>query len=184
MKRLAAILFFLIVFFNFYGYRLAIAYMQSSSDAAIQQKVDKNNYNDNELISIKTTLNLPYYTSSTNYERAYGSVTINGVAYEYVKRRVHNDTLELLCLPNQTKTNLQSVKNEITKSQADAPTEKKNHSTIKIPLPDFCQPIKTFSASCLTIQKQHLTDYISYLATGFILKHKKPPKAFSSTLGC
>lgn len=146
----------------------------------MQKEVDKNNYNSNELISIKTTLNLPYYSSSSNYERAYGSVTINGVSYEYVKRRVHNDTLELLCLPNQTKTNLQAAKNEITKSMADGQAStsgKKNHSTIKVSLPDFFQPVKTFSASCDVLVNKNISAYHSSLQNGFTLKLKKPPKA-------
>ena len=79
--------------------------MQSSSDAYLEKQVDQNKYNEDELITIKTKLNLPYYISSDQYERAYGSINIDGTNYQYVKRRVHNDTLELLCLPNRQKQN-------------------------------------------------------------------------------
>jgi len=180
LKKLAAILFFIVVLFNFYGYRVFVSYMQNSSDAYLEKQVDKNNYDEQELISIKTKLDLPYYTSSSQYERAYGSITIDGVNYQYVKRRVHNDTLEVLCLPNQTKTKLQSVKNGLTKEFADGQsTTPKKNTTIKITLPDFCQPIKTFSFSSLATQRQPLPHYISYLSEGFGLKYKQPPKAFS-----
>lgn len=180
LKRTASILFLLIVLFNFYGYRMVIDCLQSNSDVSMQKQVDKNNYSNSELISIKTTLNLPYYSSSANYERAYGSVTINGVSYEYVKRRVYKDTMELLCLPNAAKTNLQAAKNEITKSLADAQAStsgKKNHSTVKISLPDFFQPVKIFSASCDVVLNKNISDYHSSLQNGFTLKLKKPPKA-------
>ena len=156
--------------------------MQSSSDAYLEKQVDKNNYNETDLITIRTKLNLPYYTSSDRYERAYGSINIDGTNYQYVKRRVHNDTLELLCLPNQAKTKLQSVKNELTKSLADgqASAPKKN-LTIKISLPDFCQPIKIFSASCFVNQKPVFSDRNYSTSTGHILKHKKPPKSFTAS---
>ena len=77
-----------------------ITYMQERHASVLEKKLDRQQYNDKDLITIKTALDLPYYASSTDYERAYGSVEVNGVTYEYVKRRVHRDTLELLCLPH------------------------------------------------------------------------------------
>jgi hypothetical protein len=177
LKRLAAIGFLAILLFNFYGYKLVISYMQYNSNALLEKQVDKNNYNESDLITIKTKLNLPYYVSSDQYERAYGSIRINGINYQYVKRRVHNDTLELRCLPNPTATKLQSVGDEITKSFADgqASTPKKN-LTIKITLPDFFQSFKTFLLTPLEEQKLTIPHYSSILSRGHSLKHKKPPK--------
>jgi len=154
--------------------------MQNSSDAYLEKQVDKNNYDQQELISIKTKLDLPYYTSSSQYERAYGSINIDGVNYQYVKRRVYKDTLELLCLPNHTKTKLQSVNNELTKELAEGQsTTPKKNTTIKITLPDFFQPIKTFSFSSLSTQRQPLPEFISYLSDGFGSNFKEPPKPSS-----
>ena len=178
MKRLAAIVFSAILLFNFYGYRLIISCMQSNSDASLEQQVDKNEYDQEQLISIKTKLDLPYYSSSPEYQRAYGSVTLNGVSYQYVKRRVYKDTLELLCLPNDAKTKIQSVKNEFTKALADgqASTPKK-HTLIKIFLPDYFQPFKVFTAQSLVSQKQDFSDASPQILSGYILMHKKPPKS-------
>ena len=50
--------------------RLLISYMQVNSEANLQRQVDKNNYNQQDLIIIKTKLDLPYYSSSPEYERA------------------------------------------------------------------------------------------------------------------
>lgn len=154
--------------------------MQSSSDAFLERQVDQNRYNEDELITIKTKLNLPYYISSDQYERAYGSININGTNYQYVKRRVHNDTLELLCLPNQTKTKLQSVSNELTKSLADGQTTTpKKNTTIKITLPDFYQAFKSFSATCLLKRKPTFVEHNYSIFSGYVLKHRKPPKSSS-----
>jgi hypothetical protein len=151
--------------------------MQSGSNAYLEKRVDQNKYDESDLITIKTKLNLPYYTGSGQFERVYGSIDINGTNYQYVKRRVHNDTLELLCLPNQTNTNLQSIKNELTKSLADgqASSHKKN-TTIKISLPDFFQSFKTFSATCFLKRKLTFTQHTDILTEGCTLKQRKPPK--------
>jgi hypothetical protein len=177
LKRLAAIAFFTIILFNFYGYRLVISCIQSSSDAYLEKQVDQNRYDEKDLISIKTKLNLPYYISSDQYERAYGSINISGTNYQYVKRRVHNDTLELLCLPNHTTTKLQTVNNEVAKSFADgqASTPKKN-TTIKISLPDFFQTFKIFSATCFLKRKPTFVQHTYFITEGYTLKQLKPPE--------
>ena len=154
--------------------------MQANSDASLEKQVDKNNYDEQQLISIKTKLDLPYYTSSAQYERAYGSVTIKGIDYQYVKRRVYKDTLELLCLPNDAKTKMKSLKNEMTRALADGQASiPKKHTTLKISLPDFFQPFKIVDTICFLNRKPTFSEHTSIITAGFILKHKKPPKLFS-----
>lgn len=151
--------------------------MQANSDAWLEQKVDKNEYDHGQLISIKIKLDLPYYSSSPEYQRAYGAVTLNGTSYQYVKRRVYKDTLELLCLPNDAKTKIQSLKNEFTKALADgqASTPKK-HTLIKVFLPDYVQSFRVLSAQSLVSQKHDFSDASPNILSGHSLKHKKPPK--------
>lgn len=180
MKRLSAILFLAILLFNIYGYRFVIVSMEEKSVAAIETKVDKQDYTDDELISVKTVLHLPYYTSSNDYERAYGSINIDGKDYEYVKRRVHNDTLELLCLPNLDKTKLKAAGNDIAKASADGNTApiKKSGTTLKISLPDFCQSINAFSASVESSNKQVYSSYNSrFSSTNYSMQQERPPQA-------
>ncbi|HVF81687.1 MAG TPA: hypothetical protein VM884_07125 [Flavisolibacter sp.] len=180
MKRLTAILFLSILVFNFYGYRLVLSYMQADNKVAIERQVDKKEYNDNELISFKTTLNLPYYTSSAEYERAYGSVSIDGKEYEYVKRRVYNDTLELLCLPNNVETKIKTTGNDIAKASADgraAAPLKKSASALKMPLPDFCQSLKITNASFTEISKgHHFILNTIFLPADHSSQPERPPK--------
>lgn len=151
MRRLSAILFLSVLLFNLCGYRLLISHLQQSSATSLEARLDKQDYSDDELISVKTTLNLPYYLSSPTYERAYGSVTINGEEYDYVKRRAYHDTLELLCLPNHEKTKLRTAGNEFAKSSADGPSLPSKKSTnIQPNLPDLFHPEHTFALSVMT----------------------------------
>ncbi|MEJ7912332.1 MAG: hypothetical protein WKF70_04200, partial [Chitinophagaceae bacterium] len=109
----------------------------------MEQRADKNEYTDAELVSIKTKLNLPYYSTSSQFERAYGSINVAGVHYDYVKRRIYNDTLELLCLPNTVRTDLQKAGNEIAKAAASGQSSSPSKSSplMKLTLPDFFQTL-------------------------------------------
>ena len=150
LKRLTAILFLLILLFNLCGYRYVISRLEKSSEILLEKQVDTQAYNDDDLISVKTKLNLPYYSNSPTYERAYGSININGKEYEYVKRRIYQDTLELLCLPNHTKTQLSVVDNELTRLLADGQASlpfKKSTKTLKISLLELFQPEKVIAPS-------------------------------------
>lgn len=178
---MTAILFLSILVFNFYGYKLVLSCMQTDNAVAIENQVDKKQYSNDELVSIKTTLNLPYYTSSPDYERAYGSINIDGKDYEYVKRRVYNDTLELLCLPNHTKTKLKAASNDIAKASADGQAStpnKKNGTTVKISLPDFCQSLKIHTASFSAITKQvHSLSSTTLLPANYTSQLERPPQS-------
>lgn len=158
---------------------MVIAYMEKSSERSIEQKVNKSEYNEAELLSVKTKLNLPYYTSSPEFERAYGSVSINGVVYEYVQKRIYNDTLELLCLPNGAKTALQHIKNDLTQSSAaDQSTlpAKKGTTLLKISLPDFCQMTETTAAVAEYESHDYLLQNESFSLTGYAQQQERPPQ--------
>ena len=182
MKQLSAILFLSILLFNFYGYSLMIDCMQNRQAAILESKLDKQQYNDDELISIKTPLNLPYYTSSQTYERAYGSLEVNGTVYEYVKRRVNHDTLELLCLPNKVKTNFRLVKNEFVKFSIDGTSsqQEKKSNVFKISFPDFCQQVNAFTLDEVqTTSTKYFSFNTAFLQAGYSSKGEQPPELIS-----
>lgn len=156
--------------------------MEKSNDRAMEQQLDEDNYSNDELISIKTPLNLPYYTSSPEYERAYGSVNIEGVVYDYVKKRVYNDTLELLCLPNSAKTKLHDIKNTITQSTADGQASlplKKGFTTLKISLPDYCQQTEALPTFATSPYIQHHLLNETRFSSGFTSQQERPPQALA-----
>jgi hypothetical protein len=114
MKKLAAILLLLIFMFNLFGYRLFVSCMVNNANQSLETALDKNDFNEEDLISIKTPINLPYYNNSSVFARAYGEVEMNGVLYKYVKSRIYNDSLEMLCIPNRGKQQLLHSKDNFT----------------------------------------------------------------------
>ncbi len=114
MRKLAAILLLGIFVFNLFGYRLFVSFMVSNANQSLETALDKNNYNEKDLISIKKPTNLPYYNNTKDFTRAYGEVEMNGVLYTYVKSRIYNDSLEMLCIPNRSKQQLLNSKDNFT----------------------------------------------------------------------
>lgn len=116
MKKTAAILLLGLLIFNWCGYRLLTVYVENRADRQFIAQLDDNNYDESDLISIKVPAShLTYYTNSKQFERVDGQIEIEGIKYNYVKRRLFNDSLELLCIPNHTATQLQSARDEFFK---------------------------------------------------------------------
>ncbi|TMI86115.1 MAG: hypothetical protein E6H08_21585 [Bacteroidetes bacterium] len=123
MKKIAAILLLSLMVFNLAGYRWLFSAIEKNATANLEQKISAGKYSDEQLVEIRIPLNMPYY-SDKDYEEVYGETNFNGEHYQYVKRKVSDNTLFLLCLPNKEKTNLVKVKNEFTKAVNDVPGNK------------------------------------------------------------
>lgn len=109
--------------FNLAGYRWLFSAIENNATAILEQKISAGNYSDDQLIEIRIPLNMPYY-SDKEYENVYGETDWNGEHFRYVKRKVSDNTLYLLCLPNKDKTSIVRVKNEFTKAVNDVPGNK------------------------------------------------------------
>jgi hypothetical protein len=109
--------------FNLAGYRWLFSAIEKNATANLEQKISAGQYSDEQLVEIRIPLNMPYY-SDKDYEEVYGETDFNGEHYQYVKRKVSDNTLYLLCLPNKDKTSIVKVKNEFTKAVNDVPGNK------------------------------------------------------------
>ena len=111
-----------ILVFNWLGYQLYISVMEMSENNKLEAQLDDNNYDESELISVKVpATHLSYYTNSKLFERVDGQIEVNGISYKFVKRRLFNDTLELLCIPNHAIMKLQAINDNFFKWVNDLP---------------------------------------------------------------
>src|ERR1700742_1958036 len=134
MKRIVAILLMTVLFFNWYGYQLMSSYLQDRADSQLEASLDKKNYDEYQLISIKIPLtDLSYYNSTTTFERVDGRIEVSGIVYNYVERRIYKDSLEMLCIPNTTAMVLTTAKNtffqQVNDLQQNTPQGKKAPAT-------------------------------------------------------
>ena len=171
LKKLAAILLLSLLAFNWYGYRVFIDILEQQASTSLQQRLDQNLYDDNSLVEVKVPVSLPYLSNWNSFEKYQGETEINGVHYKYVKRKLVNDTLILLCIPNQGKNDLRSARADYFKQVNDLQsTNKKTDSnkdhSIKVPFSDYLLKENTSEAAdCTNILKHHssYSDHTSFL---------------------
>jgi len=115
--------------FNWVGYHLLVYCLQEKASTKLEDQLDREDYDEHQLVSVKIPVAyLPYYNNSKSYERIDGQIEIEGIRYKYVKRRIYNDSLEMLCLPDHDAMKLLSAKNEFFKFVNDIqhPGQNKN----------------------------------------------------------
>jgi len=178
------ILLLIVYLFNMAGYFFLFGYFIGQSDKQLVQQIDNNQYSNGELIEIKLALHLPYITGSTDYERADGEVELNGIYYNYVKRRVDNDTLYLVCLPNKSKTTLYTARTDYARQANDIPSGEKNGRALakKISIVnEYDQQITGhyFASPAISIQQQIVCS-ATRPANPFIDDNYRPPQANSA----
>jgi len=119
LKKIASILLLGILLFNWCGYRWVINLVQQDADTKLEARLDRNEYDESQLIEIKVPVNMPYQTDWAGFERYDGEIEVNGIHYKYVKRKVQDGQLVLKCIPNQTKQRLESAKDDLFKITND-----------------------------------------------------------------
>ena len=149
MKQLAAIFLFVLFLFNLAGYRLVFYYLDNKSEVRYESLIDNEEYDEADLLTIKVDINMPYQVERTDFQRISGEIEVDGVVYQYVKRRVYNGQLVLLCIPNNEKTKIKNAENRFVEWTNDiAASQHQKDSPAK------------------NIQKQAFSDYEQVMLPG------------------
>lgn len=134
MRRLSAIFLILIFLFNLTGYRLLLQYWEAQADTKMEVRLDHQQYDEKDLVQVKIPINLPYHSNWSDFERYDGEIDIDGIHYKYVKRKIFNDSLVLLCIPDKIKTKLNTARDEffslVNDLQKDTGNAKSSHSSL------------------------------------------------------
>ncbi len=101
LKKIATIVLLGMLLFNWYGFRALTAFLENRADEVLTAGLDDHQYREADLVSLKVPAShLSYYNNSQQFERVDGHIEIHGLQYNYVKRRLFNDSIEMLCIPN------------------------------------------------------------------------------------
>jgi hypothetical protein len=160
LKKIAAILLAGILFFNWYGYHMVSAWLESRAGRQLEARLDENRYDESQLILVKVpATSLSYYNISSRFERVDGRVEIGGVQYKYVKRRIINDFIEYLCIPDHAAMDLKMARDEFFKQvndlqQHNGAGKKTGHSLTKTFAPDYlCQEPDGFGPAVSVVRE-------------------------------
>ncbi|HEX6431784.1 MAG TPA: hypothetical protein VF008_29035 [Niastella sp.] len=182
MKRAAAILLLIIFLFNWFGYRLLSDYLQHRADTQLESQLDQHQYNEASLIEIRIPLNMPYQNVSSDFERYDGEIEFNGIHYKYVKRKVTNGELVLLCLPNENRMRLLNARDAFFKLVNDLqnPSQDKNSApahSIPNPVTEYWQQQNNWHLEALAMQPHQYTSYAIVIPSSpLITTPAQPPE--------
>lgn len=184
MKQLIAIGLLALFAFNLIGYRACFFFLQQKADVQLQAALDKDSYNEKDLITLQVPLSLPYQTDWADFEKVEGSITINGQSYKYVKRKVFHGNMILLCLPDPTKMKLETARDEFFKLANDlqsTPPVKKSSSQTSFAfniLSDYDCPETGWSINKYKLPVPSFTSLSAHILCSYMLDMPpKPPEA-------
>lgn len=86
-------------------------------------------------IAIQIPVNLPFSRTSTDFESVNDEIEINGIPYRNVKRRLHNDSIELICVPDHSAMKWNAARKtiiQVTHELQQGVRGKKNNSNTTI----------------------------------------------------
>jgi len=121
-RKIATILLLTFLLFNWVGYWLCVSWFESRETARWEDRLDRDQYNTAQLILFKVPATaIPYSNSSAGFQRADGELQIGDIHYRYVRKRLYNDTIEFLCIPDNETARLQKTRIEIFRLAAGLP---------------------------------------------------------------
>jgi len=157
--------------------------LQQKADKELVAKLDKADYDESDLITVKVPLSMPYLTNWDDFKRTDGEITLHGKIYHYVKQKVYNGELILKCVPDEQKMSLQTAKNDFFKTQNDLQNNTSKNSgdnshVVKFSISDYIKTenaAETFAVNNIT--NTYTDNYFAHLQKGETLIPEQPPKA-------
>ena len=118
MKKFTAIFLLLLLLFNFVGYKIIYTYTNNVLDKQAEISFDQNRYNDKAAFTIKLPLYIPYQINQSTFERVDGKIIIDGKVCRYIKRKIVNNEMLLVCIADDKATELNNSKTDFFKTTA------------------------------------------------------------------
>ncbi len=87
----------------------------------MNQRLDAGNYSNEETVTIKIPLALPYHIDGNDYERTNGDFEYKGEFFKLVKQKLDHDTLFVVCIKDVKEKKLFSVMVDFVKISTDLP---------------------------------------------------------------
>ena len=130
MKRFFSILLLSVFLFNVVGYYPVFWGLKYRARMEMNQRLDDENYNAEETVTIKIPLTVPYNTFGQDYERMTGSFEHHGEFFNLIKQKLEKDTLYIVCIKDRKEKQLHAAMTDFIKLSTDIPTS--SQQTLKL----------------------------------------------------
>lgn len=113
LKRIAAISFLFLLLFNAFGYYLLFGYEQVQARQQVVSAIQ--DMPESSFLVVKMLVSPYAHVEDRDFEYVEGEFRKDGKAYNFVKKRIVNDSLELYCLNNVRQDQLTAQFNNFVK---------------------------------------------------------------------
>ena len=96
----------------------------------MNQRLDEENYSDDETVTFKIPLVVPYQVEGAAYERTNGEFEYNGEFFKLVKQKLERDTLFVVCIKDHKEKKLFNAMIDFVKLSVDLPAS--SQQTLKL----------------------------------------------------
>ncbi len=167
--------------FQMVGYYFVYLGLRFQAHTELIQRLDSESYSENETMTLKIPLALPYSSGSRGFERVNGEFVHHGEFYKLVKQELRKDTLYVVCIQDHKAKRNFNFMAGFAKLSTDVPASSK--STLKLfgsLLKDFVPSIDSVipMQSSLDVQTAHSNQKFDLLAVAHSVS--SPPPDFLS----
>ena len=145
LKKLIAVFLVFLLLFNALGFYGVFVGLQYKTGLDLVQRLDKQDYQQEETVTIKVPMALPYHIDTEVYERVDGEIEHNGEFYRLVKQKLEKDTLYIVCIKDQDSKRIKQALADYVKTFTDKPVDAKQSGKL------FTGFIKDFLPSSIEI---------------------------------
>jgi len=125
LKKLIAVFLVFLLLFNALGFYGVFVGLQYKTGLDLVQRLDKQDYQQEETVTIKVPMALPYHIDTEVYERVDGEIEHNGEFYRLVKQKLEKDTLYIVCIKDQDSKRIKQALADYVKTFTDKPVDAK-----------------------------------------------------------
>ncbi len=177
LRKIAAISFLLMLLFNAFGYYLLFGYQQIQAHRIAIEEIPASSFK-----VIKMLVSAYADIEDRDFEYVDGSFFYEGQAYNFVKKRIKNDSLELYCLNNFHQDQLMSQLNDYLNQNVIDGKASHNQPTkqmLKTFLKDYMNlPIYTLTFHSKDIKKAALCPFFKHIMPVVYLSPPYSPPDF------
>ncbi len=128
VRKTIAIVLLTVQFYNLGGYVALFKYFIYRADKFNEQQISKDRYKEADLVEVKIPVHLPVLGNWIGYQTISGSVQLEQNSYNYVRMKVTQDTLYVMCIPNYKTTRLNKANIIFAREVSEAPFNAKKQN--------------------------------------------------------
>jgi hypothetical protein len=132
VKKLSSILLTILLLLNVVGYYVVFVGMQYKNDVRMTARLDRDQYDENQTVTIRIPLSVPYMTDNDDFIRVDGDFQHEGEFYRLVKQKYANDTLTVICVKDTENKRISEALTNYVKTFTDKASDQQNQGKVSV----------------------------------------------------